>query len=66
MPQKPKFTKEEIIAAALGIVSQSGVEALTAKSLGGALKTAATPIFTVFRSMQEGCRGGQGRGDGAV
>lgn len=53
MPPKPKFTKEEIIAAALGVVSASGMQALTAKSLGNALHTSATPIFTVFSSMQE-------------
>lgn len=53
MPPKPKFTREEIIDAALGIVSQSGIHALTVKSLGNALNTSATPIFTVFNSMQE-------------
>lgn len=53
MPPKPKFTKEEIVTAALGVVSQSGINALTAKSLGNALNTSATPIFTVFNSMQE-------------
>lgn len=31
MPPKPKFTKEEIVAAALGIVSQKGIDALTAQ-----------------------------------
>lgn len=53
MPPKPKFTREEIVAAALRVVSQSGIDALTAKSLGNALNTSATPIFTVFSSMQE-------------
>lgn len=53
MPPKPKFTREEIVAAALKVVSQSGINALTAKSLGNALNTSATPIFTVFNSMQE-------------
>lgn len=53
MPPKPKFTKDEIIAAALGVVSANGMQALTAKSLGNALHTSATPIFTVFSSMQE-------------
>lgn len=53
MPPKPKFTKEEIVKAALGVVSQSGINALTAKSLGNALNTSATPIFTVFSSMHE-------------
>ncbi len=53
MPPKPKYTQEEIIAAALEIVSQKGTAALTAKALGQALHASATPIFTVFRSMQE-------------
>lgn len=53
MPPKPKCTREEIISAALSIVSQHGSGALTAKALGAALKTSATPIFTVFSSMQE-------------
>ncbi len=53
MPPKPKFTKEEIITTALELVSKNGSDALTAKSLGNALNTSATPIFTVFSSMQE-------------
>lgn len=57
MPPKPKYTKEQIIAAALDIVSRKGLEGLTAKELGRGLHTSATPIFTVFRSMQEVCDG---------
>lgn len=53
MPPKPKYTREQIIAAAVELVSQKGMEALTAKELGNALHTSATPIFTVFNSMQE-------------
>ena len=53
MPPKPKFTKEEIVRAALEIVSQRGAEALTAKELGEALGTSARPIFTVFAGMKE-------------
>lgn len=53
MPPKPKFTKEEIVQAALEVVSQKGVEALTAKELGDALGSSARPIFTVFNSMKE-------------
>ena len=53
MPPKPKFTREEIVQAALEIVSQKGVEALTAKELGDALGSSARPIFTVFNSMKE-------------
>ena len=53
MPPKAKFTKEQITKAALGIVSEKGAQALTAKELGAALGTSTTPIFTVFNSMQE-------------
>ena len=53
MPPKPKFTKKEIVQTALDIVSQKGVEALTAKELGEALGSSARPIFTVFNSMKE-------------
>lgn len=53
MPPKPRFTKEEIIAAALALVSEKGVEALTARELGAKLGSSARPIFTVFSSMDE-------------
>ena len=53
MPPKPKFTKEEIVQTALAVVSEKGVEALTAKELGDALGSSARPIFTVFSSMKE-------------
>lgn len=53
MPPKPKFTKEEIIATALELVSEKGMEALTARELGTRLGSSARPIFTVFNSMEE-------------
>ena len=53
MPPKAKFTREQITKAALGVVSEKGAQALTAKELGAALGTSTTPIFTVFNSMQE-------------
>lgn len=53
MPPKPKFTKDEIIAAALALVSKKGVEGLTARELGEALGSSARPIFTVFKNMEE-------------
>ena len=53
MPPKPKFTKEEIVAAALELVSEKGMEALTARDLGDRLGSSARPIFTVFNSMEE-------------
>lgn len=53
MPPKPKFTREEIIEAALELVSKKGAEALTARELGSALGSSARPIFTVFNNMEE-------------
>ena len=53
MPPKPKFTKEEIITAALELVSEKGMEALTARELGAKLGSSARPIFTAFNSMEE-------------
>ncbi len=53
MPPKPKFTKDEIVAAALEVVSQKGIDALTAQSLGVALGSSARPIFTIFNTMKE-------------
>ena len=53
MPPKPKYTKEEIIAAALELVSEKGMSALTARDLGTRLGTSARPIFTAFQSMDE-------------
>ena len=34
MPPKPKFTREEITAAALRVISRNGITALTAQALG--------------------------------
>lgn len=53
MPPKPKCTRNQVIDAALELVSQKGINALTAKELGKALNSSATPIFTVFSSMSE-------------
>lgn len=53
MPPKAKFTKEEIIEAALNIVRTDGSEALTSRELGARLGSSARPIFTVFKNMDE-------------
>lgn len=53
MPPRAKFTKEEIINAALAVCEREGTECLTARSLAGELKSSARPVFTVFRSMDE-------------
>lgn len=53
MPPKPKFTKEQIIKAALDLVSESGIERLTARELGAKLGASARPLFTVYDGMSE-------------
>lgn len=53
MPPKAKFTREQIVKAALDIVERDGSDALTARALGQELKSSARPIFTDFDSMDE-------------
>lgn len=52
MPPKAKFTKKEIIDAAIELIRVDGVDALTARALGAKLGSSARPIFTVFQSME--------------
>ena len=53
MPPKPKFTREQVISAALEIAAERGIESLTSRELGTALGSSARPIFTLFRNMEE-------------
>lgn len=53
MPPKPKFTREEIIASAVELVSKEGIDHLTTRNLGEWMGSSARPIFTVFNSMDE-------------
>lgn len=53
MPPKPKFTREEVIRAALQLVSRKGMDGLTARELGESLGSSARPIFTLFKNMEE-------------
>lgn len=53
MPPKAKFSREEIVEAALEIVRAEGFDALTSRTLGAKLGSSARPVFTVFQSMEE-------------
>ncbi len=53
MPPKMKFTRGEVIAAALEIVREGGMPALTARSLASALGSSAKPVFGLFENMQQ-------------
>ncbi len=53
MPPKFKFTKAEIVNAALELTREEGAEALSARALGDRLHTSARPIFSQFTGMGE-------------
>lgn len=53
MPPKPKFTKDEVIAAAIKITVKEGIEKVSARSIAKELNTTQTPLFTLFNNMDE-------------
>lgn len=53
MPPKCRFTREEIIQAALDLTAEKGVGALTARGLAQRLGSSAKSIFGLFANMEE-------------
>lgn len=53
MPRSAFFSKEAIAGAGLEIVRLKGFEALTARALSKQLNCSLSPIFTVFKDMDE-------------
>lgn len=53
MPPKCKFTKGEVVQAALDMTRENGIVAVTARGLGERLGSSSRPIFSLFRNMQE-------------
>lgn len=53
MPPKCRFTREEIIQAALDLTAEKGVGALTARGLAQRIGSSAKPIFGLFANMEE-------------
>ena len=53
MPPRFKFTKEEIINAALNVTRKEGMSGLTARALAAELGCSVKPIFGLFKNMQE-------------
>ena len=51
MAPKNKFTKEEMVEAALRVVRAKGIDGLTAKTMADELGTSTQPVFTAFGSM---------------
>ena len=52
MPAKNRFTKEQIIDAALSLVREKGSSALSARTLAKRLGASPQPIFSYFDSME--------------
>jgi len=53
MPPKVRFTREEIIQAAFGIVRRAGWKGLSARSIAKKLDASSKPIYGYFKSMAE-------------
>ena len=53
MPPKFKFTREQIITAALDVTRKNGIAELTARGLAAELGSSAKPIFGLFKNMEE-------------
>jgi AcrR family transcriptional regulator len=51
MAPKNKFTKEEMVEAAMRVVRAKGIDGLTAKTMADELGTSTQPVFTAFGSM---------------
>ncbi|MBQ8847170.1 MAG: TetR/AcrR family transcriptional regulator [Lachnospiraceae bacterium] len=53
MPPKPKYTREELIKAALELTRECGIDAVVARNLGNKLGVAPSTIFTHYESVEE-------------
>ena len=53
MPRQPRFSRDDIVAAGLRIVRARGFEAVSARALGKELGTSSSPMFTMFKDMNE-------------
>lgn len=53
MPPKFKFTREEMVQAALELTREGGISTVTARALGAKLGCSAKPIFGLFENMEE-------------
>lgn len=53
MPPRVKFSKDEIISAALNITRGNGIDGVTAREIAAQLNVSTRPIFTWFNSIEE-------------
>lgn len=53
MPPKVKYTREQILQAAVELTRERGFDAVTARDVGARLGTSAKPVYTAFTGMNE-------------
>lgn len=53
MPRSAFFSKDEVVAAALRLVQRDGFSSLTARALSKELGCSLSPLFTLFKDMDE-------------
>lgn len=53
MPPKFKFTREEVVSAALEVTRKNGIAGLTARGLAAELGSSVKPIFGLFKNMEQ-------------
>ena len=53
MPPKCKFTREEVVQAALDMTREGGAACVTARAVGARLNSSSKVIFSLFRNMEE-------------
>lgn len=53
MPAKPKYTREALLDAALDIIREQSLEAITAQELGRRLGASAPSVFTHFATVED-------------
>lgn len=53
MAPRIKYTREEMVEAAVRVVREKGIDALTAKALANELGVSTQPVFTCFHTIEE-------------
>ena len=56
MAPRSKYTREEMVEAAVRVVRKKGIDALTAKALASELGVSTQPVFTCFHTIEEAKR----------
>ena len=56
MAPRVKFTRDEMVQAALSVVKAKGISAITARAIADELGVSTQPVFTCFNTMEEAKR----------